>query len=60
MHVCLKNGRKGTKKKDGKIQLFDKREGRVYRHVMTSQKNKGATCQKTLTNETLWVGDKGI
>jgi len=48
------------KKQDGKIQLFDKREGCVNGHMMTIQKNKGATCQKTLTNETLGVGDKGI
>jgi len=48
------------KKQDGKIQLFDKREGPVNRHMTTNQKNKGATCQKTLANETLGVGDKGI
>jgi len=28
--------------------------------MMTNQKNKGATCQKTLTNEALGVGDKGL
>jgi len=44
----------------GKIQLFDKREGHVNRRMMTNQKNKGATCQKTLTSETLGMGDKGI
>jgi len=48
------------KKQDGKIQLFDNREGLVNGHMMTSQTNKGATCQKTLTNETLGVGDKGL
>jgi len=48
------------KKQDGKIQLFDKREGRVNERMMTNQKNKGAVCQKTLTDETLGVGDKGI
>jgi len=48
------------KKQDGKIQLFGKCEGRVNGRIMTYQKNKGATGQKTLTNETLGVGDKGI
>jgi len=60
VYLWLKNRRKGTKKQDRKIQLFDKREGRVNRHMMTNQKNKGAACQKTLTNETLGVGDQGI
>jgi len=60
VHLGFKNRRKGTKKQDGKIQLFHKREGRVNGHTMTNQKNKGATCQKTLTNETLGVWDKGI
>jgi len=60
VHLWLKNRRKGTKKQDGKIQLFDKHEGHVNGHMMTNQKNKGATCQKTLTNETLGVGYKGI
>ena len=60
MHLCLKNRRKGTKKQDGENQLFDKCEGRVNGHMMTNQKDKGATCQKTLTNATLGVGDKGI
>jgi len=60
VHLGLKNRRKGTKKQDGKIQLFDKRVGRVNGHMMTSQKSKGATCPKALTKETLRVGDKGI
>ena len=47
------------KKQDGKIQLLDKREDRVNGRMMTNQKNKGATCQKTLNNETLG-GDKEI
>jgi len=34
------------KKQDGKIQLFDKREGRVNGRMMTNQKNKGDTRQK--------------
>jgi len=38
----------------------DNREGRVNGHMMTNQKNKGAKCQKTLTNETLGVGVKGL
>jgi len=59
VHLWLKNRRKGTKKQDGKIQLFDKREGHVN-SLMTNQKNKGGTRQKSLTNETLGVGDKGI
>jgi len=32
----------------------------VNGRMMTNQKNKRAACQKTLTNETLGVGDKGI
>ena len=56
----MKNRRKGTEKQGVKIHLFDKREGRVNGHMMTNQKDKGATCQKTLTNATLGVGDKGI
>jgi len=48
------------KKQHGKIQLFDKHKGHVNRRMMTNQKNKGAACQKTLTNETLGVGEKGI
>jgi len=48
------------KKQDGKIQFFDKHEGRVNGRMMTNQKNKGAACQKILTNKTLGVGDKGI
>jgi len=60
VHLWLKNRRKGTKKRDMKIQLFDKCEGHVNGRMMSNQKNKGATCQKTLTNETLGVGDKGI
>jgi len=60
VHLWLKNKRKGTKKQDGKIQLFDKREGHVNGRRMTYQKNKGATCLKTFTNETRGVGDKGI
>jgi len=47
------------KKQDGKIQLLDKGEGCVNGCMMTNQKNKGATCQKTLTNETLG-GNKEI
>jgi len=60
VHLWLKNRRKGMKKQDGKIQLFDKCEGCVNGCMMTNQKKKGATCQKTLTSETLGVGDKGI
>ena len=60
VHLWLKNRRKGAKKQDGKIHLFDKREGHVNGHMMTNQKNKGATCQKTLTSEALGVGKKGI
>jgi len=59
VHLWLKST-KGTKKQDGKIQLFDKREGRVNGHMMTNQKNKRAACHKTLTSETLGVGNKGI
>ena len=60
MHLWLQNLRKGTKKQDRKIQLFDNREGSANGHMMTNQKNKGATCQKILTIEAMGVGDKGL
>jgi len=60
VHLWLKNRRKGRKKEDGKIQLFAKRECRVNGCMMINQKNKGTTRQKSLTNKTLGVGDKGI
>ena len=54
VHLWLKNRRKGTKKQDGKIQLFDKHEGRVNGHTMTNQKNTKILHTKRPSPMRLW------
>jgi len=48
------------KKQHGKIQLFGHHVSVHAAFAVISRKNKGATCRKTLTNETLGVGDRGL